>query len=105
MSKFGSARSFQHVLLHHADKQLRSVTKRDMHEEGKRIWKRDLSLRPNGTIDPWVSYKINIKKIYLIFLIVRLFLARHVFRLCHQLYVSMECVLLSPLSLHFDHEF
>ncbi len=92
MTEFGSAKSFLHVLQRRADKQLRSVVKRDLQEDRKRAWKRDLALRPNGTIDPWVSCNINVKKFMFNSLLVRLFLTQYVHRLCHQLYVSLECV-------------
>jgi len=92
MAEFGSGKSFLHVLQRRADKQLRSVVKRDSQEDRKRAWKRDLALRPNGTIDPWVSCNINVKKFMFSFLLVRLFLAQYVRRLCHQLYVSLEYV-------------
>ena len=92
MAEFGSGKSFLHVLQRRADKQLRSFVKRDSQEDRKRAWKRDLALRPNGTIDPWVSRNINVKKFMFSFLLVRLFLAQYVHRLCHQLYVSLEYV-------------
>lgn len=38
-----------------ADQSLSRLTRRDR-EERKNAWKRDLSLRENGTIDPWVSF-------------------------------------------------
>ncbi|KAF8906194.1 Alpha/Beta hydrolase protein [Gymnopilus junonius] len=60
-------KTFFHKLARRAEEETRSLVKRDREVE-RRLWKRDLSMRANGTIDPWygcflldefVDYAIN----------------------------------------------
>ena len=55
LSTLSRKSSFFKELFRRSQSADQSLTRRDR-EERKNAWKRDLSLRENGTIDPWVSF-------------------------------------------------
>ena len=56
LSTLSRKSSFFKELFRRSQSADQSLTRRDR-EERKNAWKRDLSLRENGTIDPWVSFR------------------------------------------------
>lgn len=65
-------------------------------EEERQMYKRDLSGRANGTIDPWVSLHFSLSQIISILTsicsAVRLFPSGHVYRLRLELHFPVVCV-------------
>jgi len=94
-----SKRTFFQQLKLRATEESKSLTKRDLQERdvAKQNWKRDLSGRANGTVDPWVwgFHSVrhdNVWPLAFCRCAVRLLLARYVHRLRHQLYLPVELV-------------
>ena len=69
-----------------------ALTKREDREAKRQIWKRDLSLRANGTIDPWVGISFEVGRYVQLMNVSSVWLlpVGYVHRLRSQLYVPME---------------
>ena len=54
MNTFRQANLFHTLAKRYAESDVKTLKRRDR-ELGRELWKRDLSDRANGTLDPWVS--------------------------------------------------